>query len=117
MSKVTNLWGWVIAIATGLAIVYGLNIPKFATGEREEFSMAEKILYGGFHRLAWAIAVAWVIFTCCRGYGGNCFFIQYVYHTSLDPYKIATNFYNVNISKRSNEKSLEPFLLDQCMQL
>ena len=33
MSKVTNLWGWVIAIATGLAIVYGLNIPDHINGE------------------------------------------------------------------------------------
>ena len=33
MSKVTNLWGWVIAMATGLAIVYGLNIPEHINGE------------------------------------------------------------------------------------
>ena len=75
MSKVTNLWGWVIAIATGLAIVYGLNIPDHINEETLQFdsglSMAENILYGGFHRLAWSIAVAWVIFTCCRGYGGK----------------------------------------------
>ena len=72
MSKVTNLWGWVIAMATGLAIVYGLNIPDHINGESlTGLSMAENILYGGFHRLAWSIAVAWVIFTCCRGYGGN----------------------------------------------
>ena len=72
MSKVTNLWGWVIAMATGLAIVYGLNIPNHINGESlTGLSMAENILYGGFHRLAWSIAVAWVIFTCCRGYGGK----------------------------------------------
>ena len=33
MSKVTNLWGWVIAMVTGLAIVYGLNIPDHINGE------------------------------------------------------------------------------------
>ena len=33
MSKVTNLWGWVIAMVTGLAIVYGLNIPNHINGE------------------------------------------------------------------------------------
>ena len=72
MSKVTNLWGWVIAMATGLAIVYGLNIPDHINGDSlTGLSMAENILYGGFHRLAWSIAVAWVIFTCCRGYGGK----------------------------------------------
>ena len=75
MSKITNLWGWVIAIAIGLAVVYGLNIPSHINEEALDFnsgfSMAENILYGGFHRLAWSIAVAWVIFTCCRGYGGK----------------------------------------------
>ena len=69
MSQATNLWGWVIAIATGLAIVYGLDIPKIVT-EEKKLTMAENVLYGGFHRLGWAIAISWVIFTCCRGYGG-----------------------------------------------
>ena len=27
-------------------------------------------MYGGFHRLVWAIAVAWVIYACHNGYGG-----------------------------------------------
>ena len=70
MSRIANLWGWTIAIATGLAIVYGLDVPDiFFDGKT--FSMAENILYGGFHRLAWAMAVSWVIFTCSRGYGGR----------------------------------------------
>ena len=65
MSKVANLWGWTIAAASGMAIVYGLDIPS-----GRSLSMAENIIYGGFHRLAWAIAVSWVIFACSRGYGG-----------------------------------------------
>ena len=69
MSKVANLWGWTIAAATGMAIVYGLDISG---GDffSKKLSMAENIIYGGFHRLAWAIAVSWVIFACSRGYGG-----------------------------------------------
>ena len=48
-------------------------IRKFGIRENMSwtFYKAENILYGGFHRLAWSIAVAWVIFTCCRGYGGK----------------------------------------------
>ena len=53
-----------------LAIVYGLDIPKIVI-EEKELTMTENVLYGGFHRLGWAIAVSWVIFTCCRGYGGT----------------------------------------------
>ena len=70
MSQATNLWGWVIAITTGLAIVYGLDIPKIVI-EEKELTMTENVLYGGFNRIGWAIAVSLVIFTCCRGYGGT----------------------------------------------
>ena len=70
ISLLTNLWGWTLAIITGITIVYGLDLPKIFNGEKE-MSMAENVLYGGFHRLCWSIAVAWVIFTCCRGYGGK----------------------------------------------
>ena len=72
MSKITVLWGWIIAFVTGILIVYGLDIPK-RLFENKPLSMTENIIYGGFHRLAWAIAVGWVIFACSRGYGGNHF--------------------------------------------
>ena len=81
MSKITVLWGWIIAFVTGILIVYGLDIPKIFF-ENKPLSMTENIIYGGFHRLAWAIALGWVIFACSRGYGGNLFdiflgFIKY----------------------------------------
>ena len=69
MSKTANLWGWSIAAATGMAIVYGLDISG-AECFKKKLSMAENIIYGGVHLLAWAIAVSWVIFACSRGYGG-----------------------------------------------
>ena len=28
------------------------------------------MLYGGFHRLAWALALSWVILACIKGAGG-----------------------------------------------
>ena len=69
MSKVAILWGWTIAVATGMAIVYGFDLTSEPVWQRR-LSMTENIIYGGFHRLAWAIAVSWVIFACSRGYGG-----------------------------------------------
>ena len=77
-----NLLLWSAAFAIGLAVVYGLNIPKHIYGNSDvvtldqinedyvELSLAEHSVYGGFHRFAWSVAIGWVIFACCRGYGG-----------------------------------------------
>ena len=78
---------WSIATAIGLAVVYGLNIPIrqpgdahvatldeiFSDSETEKLSLAATAVYGGFHRFAWAVAIGWVVFACCRGYGGKSF--------------------------------------------
>lgn len=74
---------WAAAFATGLAVMYGLNIPQLTAGNSnvvtidqiqpptDALSLAEHSVYGGFHRFAWSVAIGWVIFACCRGYGGT----------------------------------------------
>ena len=65
-------------------MVYGLNIPALQPGDssavtidalmqepEKELSLAASAVYGGFHRFAWAVAIGWVVFACCRGYGGK----------------------------------------------
>ena len=68
--QVVNIWGWSISIATGLAIVYGLDQAKIDSGDKH-LTVAANVIFAGFHRFAWALACAWVVFACCRGYGGN----------------------------------------------
>lgn len=29
------------------------------------------VIYGSFHRFAWGLALAWIIFACVHGFGGN----------------------------------------------
>lgn len=50
-------------------VIYGLNLPEVFVGNSPPKAALD--IYGGFHRLAWGMAVSWVIFACCRGYGGN----------------------------------------------
>ncbi|XP_071482113.1 O-acyltransferase like protein-like [Diadema antillarum] len=58
--------GWMVALFTLFAVVYG----TWANGYERYVPQIESVLYLSFHRLAWSIAVAWIIFACIRGYGG-----------------------------------------------
>ena len=61
--------GWVIAIVTGLSVVYGTW--KVFDKPAEYFTDAEDIIYEAMHRFAWAVAVGWVIYACQNNAGGN----------------------------------------------
>ena len=65
--------------------MYGLNTPKIETGEKE-VTTTMSVIYAGFNRQAWAIACAWVVFACCRGYGGMAIFT--LYNKNYVPYSI-----------------------------
>ena len=67
---------WLLAFGIGIAVVYGLNLPKrLGIGQvRVPLTKVENAFYGSLQRLAWAVAVSWVIFACCRGYGGKLLF-------------------------------------------
>ena len=67
--------GWTLSLAVGLAVVYGLS-PYVDQSKVPEISFAVKIIYGPLHRTAWACAIAWIIFSCSRGYGGIILSIQ-----------------------------------------
>lgn len=36
-----------------------------------EYNSISDAFYGAFHRPVWALALAWIIFACHKGYGGN----------------------------------------------
>jgi hypothetical protein len=56
-------------------VIYGLNLPEMLI-KGVQPSKTATYIYGGFHRLAWGIAVGWVVFACCRGYGGEFNFLS-----------------------------------------
>lgn len=53
------------------AIVFGMkNYNTLAPDAQPEYEAAVSILYGGLQRLAWGLAIAWLVFACHMGYGG-----------------------------------------------
>ncbi len=63
---------WACAFATGIAVVYGIDAQGILNSGDLPSDTAEAF-YNAFHRLAWGLALAWLIFACHNGYGG---FIQ-----------------------------------------
>ena len=68
------LLGWAVAVIIGMSVVYGL----WGVANNHPLSPEVNALYAGMHRVAWAVAVAWVIFACLTGHGGKtwCSYIQ-----------------------------------------
>ena len=63
---------WILASGLGMAVIFGLQTNKvLASGLTDSPSNLASAIYAGGSRLAWSLAVAWVIFACCRGYGGT----------------------------------------------
>ncbi|XP_012944913.2 O-acyltransferase like protein-like [Aplysia californica] len=60
--------GWAVAVATGLAVVYGIHGDITA---KDPSSTEVAALYNALARSAWAVAVSWVIIACTSGYGGE----------------------------------------------
>ena len=66
-----NIIIWAAAFVLGYLVIYGLNLPEVNNFQAlQPLSKAAVYMYGGLHRLTWGIAVGWVVFACCRGFGG-----------------------------------------------
>lgn len=60
--------GWALNTAMCLAVVFTLAI---AYKEDYQDNNLEAAFYGSLHRLGWSIGIAWIIFACSTGQGGN----------------------------------------------
>ncbi|RUS73916.1 hypothetical protein EGW08_018321 [Elysia chlorotica] len=67
MTRSLAMTGWLMAAATALAVVFGLDTKLIAD---DELSVPAAAAYNAFGRNAWAISVAWVILACSSGWGG-----------------------------------------------
>ncbi|XP_041479403.1 nose resistant to fluoxetine protein 6-like [Lytechinus variegatus] len=65
LKKIYVFTGWLIALGTLFAVVYG------AYGCLNRYiEQWESMIYLTVGRLAWGIGIAWIIFACLNGYGG-----------------------------------------------
>ncbi|CAG0899050.1 unnamed protein product [Darwinula stevensoni] len=76
LSKVTGkdlptvvvLAGWCAAIATNMAVIYGLEY--YMKPLSPAMPRAAQVIYVAVHRVAWSVGLAWVVFACHIGAGG-----------------------------------------------
>ena len=64
--------GWILAAACNLAVVYGL--VHYNGNFLTPMPLGLSAFYQTCARTAWGLGLAWVIFACCRGYGGRLLF-------------------------------------------
>lgn len=67
LSKLIVVIGWSIALASMLAVIFGIY-PFYLPGN--QMTTLDSAFYESFNRVAWVIALSWLIFACVNGYGG-----------------------------------------------
>lgn len=65
-----NLAGWAVALAIGLAVVYGVFDYAGVDPGSARMPLGLAAAYNALARPAWAVAVAWVVLSCSWGSGG-----------------------------------------------
>jgi len=67
--------GWSVSTFTAVSIVFGLTLwfdeDALFAETLPDFGSIMRISYGAFHRSAFALCVAWIIFACTRQHGGD----------------------------------------------
>ena len=62
-----NVFLWLLSVAFGLFLVmifYPMRVNE------AKVTWFELVIYNGLSRLGWSLPLSWVIFACCKGYGG-----------------------------------------------
>lgn len=65
-----QLWvvvGWALSLSTFVTVIfanYPLQVPSY------DDSVLGSAFYESISRVAWSVALAWLVFACTQGYGG-----------------------------------------------
>jgi len=63
-----NLATWAAMAGVALTVVYSTH--QWNKDPTATWTTAEAVSYGSLHRLAWGVALCWVVFACVTGHGG-----------------------------------------------
>lgn len=66
--QVMTTAGWILST---LLMIGSFNTMTYFTQLPVTYTSLEGAFYLGFHRLGWSLGLAWIIFACITGYGGN----------------------------------------------
>ena len=62
---------WQLSLLTMVAVVYGIaNLLADDTPESHSWTPFASIIYNCFSKTGWSLALAWIVFSCHKGYGG-----------------------------------------------
>jgi peptidoglycan/LPS O-acetylase OafA/YrhL len=67
INKTVVILAWFLALTTLLAVVFG---PHSVHRPQINETALQSAFYTALSRVAWSIAIAWLIFACTHGYGG-----------------------------------------------
>lgn len=68
--KIILVPSWILSGLVFVAVVYG-PFPYADEISVPVINPLFELIYGTLHRILWSSALAWVIFLCVHGYGGN----------------------------------------------
>lgn len=58
--------GWLVSLTTMLVIIYAPNNMFF-----HEYNRIESSIFLSLHRIAWSVALSWIIYVCSTSKGGS----------------------------------------------
>jgi len=70
INQILNIALWLCSAAVLIAVVYGRDEYE-AKIDPESVSKLGNVFYGSLHKLAYSLALSWLVFACFHGYGGT----------------------------------------------
>lgn len=64
-----TVWvGWILSLALLLTCIFAMY--PYGTGKSKTIPILNEAFYVSLSRIAWPLALSWVVFACMQGYGG-----------------------------------------------